>query len=87
MPKDTCQILSAYHAQAVRDINCSDEILSGRAAVSDDLRAMVAKYKSIEVGIEKERRSPYCDAKYIKRCEQIMAKLEQVLNGKGIKVR
>ena len=87
MSKDITNVVRAYSSQAARDIMCSDEILSGRAAVSRDLQNMVAKYHETAAAADKERRSPYCDKAHVMRCEQIMANLEQILARNGIKVR
>lgn len=87
MSKDVTNVVRAYCNQAARDIICGDEILSGRAAVSRDLQNMVAKYHETAAAADKERRSPYCDKAHVMRCEQIMAKLEQILARNGIKVR
>lgn len=87
MSKDVTSVVRAYYNQATREIMCSDEILSGRAAVSRDLQNMVAKYHETAAAADKERRSPYCDKAHVMRCEQIMAKLEQILARNGIKVR
>ena len=60
------------------------DTISGSAGADQklaDLKEMLA------AAADKERRSPYCDQAHVMRCEQIMAKLEQILARNGIKVR
>ena len=87
MSKDPCHIVSAYHAQAVRDIICGDEILSGREQHEKSLNGLVEKYHAVEAAANKERNSRYCDKAYVARCERIMDSISGILAKHNIKVR
>ena len=87
MSKDPCHIVSAYHAQAVRDIICGDEILSGREQHEKSLNGLVEKYKETAAKAEKERNSKFCDKAYVARCEHVMKEIAGILERQGIKVR
>lgn len=79
-------LMQSNCTQSYRDMQASDEYMSGRKELAIDLQNLVVKYIEIEGDLAKERDSQYRQDSKIARMETILEHIRKTLAGKGIDV-
>ena len=83
---DRTRHITSNNTQSYRDMQASDECMSGRKEMAIDLQNLVVKYIEIEGDLAKERDSQYRQDSKIAKMETILEHIRKTLAGKGIDV-